>query len=120
MHDGTETGTAAVDVDRTVAAFQQGQVAVLLLDPAALRSRRLVVGPGPYDVALPGGPRLWDGDGLSVPADLALVRAAVLTDADVELVPDAADDLPDGAGALLRWGSVEPQPAGTRDGVPLP
>jgi Bacterial archaeo-eukaryotic release factor family 2 len=120
MHDGTQTGTAAVDVERTVAAFQQGQVAVLLLDPPALRARRLEVGPGPYDVALPGGPRTWDGQAASVPADLALVRAAVLTDADVELVRGADQDVPDGAAALLRWGGVEPQPAGTRDGLPLP
>jgi Bacterial archaeo-eukaryotic release factor family 2 len=120
MHDGTETGTAAVDVERTVAAFQQGQVAVLLIDTQALRPRRLLVGPGTYDIALPGGPRAWDGEAVSVPADLALLRAAVLTDADVELVPDARQDLPDGAGALLRWGDVGSQPAGARDGVPLP
>jgi Bacterial archaeo-eukaryotic release factor family 2 len=120
MHDGTETGTAAVDVERAVAAFQQGQVAVLLLDPPALRARRLEVGPGPYELALPGGPRVWDGEAVSVPADLALVRAAVLTDADVQLVPAGSPDVPDGAAALLRWGGVEPQPAGTRNGVPLP
>lgn len=120
MHDGTVTGTAAVDVDHTVAAFQQGQVAVLLLDPGALRSRRLVVGPTPYDIALPGAPRAWDGDAVPVPADLGLVRVAVLTDAEVELVTDVAEDLPDGAGALLRWGEVAADPAGTRDGVPLP
>jgi Bacterial archaeo-eukaryotic release factor family 2 len=120
MHDGTVTGTAAVDVDHTVAAFQQGQVAVLLLDPGPLRSRRLVVGPTPYDIAVPGAPRAWDGDDIPVPADLALVRVAVLTDAEVELVTDAAEDLPDGAGALLRWGEAAPQPAGARSGLPLP
>ena len=120
MHDGTRTGTAAVDVDRTVAAFQQGQVAVLLLDPPALRPRRLEVGTGPYDLAIPGGPRPWDGEAVPVPADLALLRAAVLTDADVEVVHDADRDLPDGAAALLRWGDVAPQTSGIRDGVPLP
>jgi Bacterial archaeo-eukaryotic release factor family 2 len=120
MHDGTQTGTAAVDVERTVAAFQQGQVAVLLLDPPALRERRLVVGPGPYDLALPGGPRTWQGSGVEVPADLALLRSAVLTDADVQVVQDADQDVPDGAAALLRWGDPEPNPAATRDGVPLP
>jgi hypothetical protein len=120
MHDGTETGTAAVDVERTVAAFQQGQVAVLLLDPPALRGRRLVVGPGAHDVALPGGPQTWQGDGVEVPADLALLRSAVLTDAEVQLVPDADQDVPDGAAALLRWGDAEPNPAALRDGAPLP
>jgi hypothetical protein len=120
MHDGTETGTAAVDVERTVAAFQQGQVAVLLLDPPALRERRLVVGPGAHDLALPGGPRTWEGEGIEVPADLALLRAAVLTDAEVELVVDTDQDVPDGAAALLRWGDAGPSPAATRDGVPLP
>jgi hypothetical protein len=120
MHDGTRTGTAAVDVERTVAAFQQGQVAVLLLDPPALRQRRLVVGPGPHDLALPGGPQTWQGGGVEVPADLALLRAAVLTDAEVQLVVDADQDVPDGAAALLRWGDSEPRPAATRGGVPLP
>jgi hypothetical protein len=120
MHDGTETGTAAVDVERTVAAFQQGQVAVLLLDPPVLRERRLVVGPGPHDLALPGGPQTWQGNGVEVPADLALLRAAVLTDAEVQLVVDADQDVPDGAAALLRWGDPGPHPAATRGGVPLP
>jgi hypothetical protein len=120
MHDGTQTGTAAVDVERTVAAFQQGQVAVLLLDPPALRERRLVVGPGPHDLALPGGPRTWQGGAVEVPADLALLRSAVLTDAEVQVVQDADQDVPDGAAALLRWGDTEPNPAATRDGVPLP
>jgi hypothetical protein len=120
MHDGTRTGTAAVDVERTVAAFQQGQVAVLLLDPPALRERRLVVGPGPHDVALPGGPQTWQGGGVEEPADLALLRSAVLTDADVQLVADADQDVPDGAAALLRWGDAEPDPGATRGGVPLP
>jgi hypothetical protein len=120
MHDGTQTGTAAVDVERTVAAFQQGQVAVLLLDPPALRARRLVVGPGAHDLALPGGPQTWQGDGVALPADLALLRAAVLTDAEVQVVPGGDDDLPDGAAALLRWGDSGPSPAASRDGVPLP
>jgi hypothetical protein len=109
MHDGTVTNTAAVDVDHAVAAFQQGQVAVLLLDPPALRQRRLVVGPGPYDLALPGGPMTWQGETVEVPADLALLRSAVLTDADVQLVQDAGQDVPDGAAALLRWGEPEPE-----------
>ena len=43
-------------------------------------------------------------DGVEVPADLALVRAAVLTDADVQVLPGAGADVPDGAAALLRWG----------------
>ncbi|HVN11185.1 MAG TPA: Vms1/Ankzf1 family peptidyl-tRNA hydrolase [Kineosporiaceae bacterium] len=119
-HDGTRTGTAAEDVDRTVAAFQQGRVALLLLDPSALRHRRLEVGAGPYDVAVPGGPRPWDGEAVSVPADLALLRAAVLTDADVVLVRDADLDVPDGAAALLRWGEPEGRTTEARDGVRLP
>jgi hypothetical protein len=119
MHDGTVVGQAAVDVERTVAAFQQGQVGVLLLDAPALRGRTLVVGPGPHDIALPGGPRTWQGEPVTVPADLALVRAAVLTDADVQPLPGGAEDVPDGAAALLRWGGAEPS-AGLRGGVPLP
>ena len=72
--------------------------------PARPRGRRLVVGPGAHDVALPGGRSTWQGDGVEVPADLALLRSAVLTDAEVQLVPDAEQDVPDGAAALLRWG----------------
>jgi hypothetical protein len=120
MSDGTEIGTAAVDVERTVAAFQQGQVSVLLVDPPALRARTLVVGPGPHDIALPGGPRTWQGESVTVPADLALVRAAVLTDAEVQPLPGGDEDVPDGAAALLRWGDPEPSPAALRDGAPLP
>ncbi|HYY10497.1 MAG TPA: Vms1/Ankzf1 family peptidyl-tRNA hydrolase [Kineosporiaceae bacterium] len=115
MHDGTEIGQAAVDVERTVAAFQQGQVSVLLVDPPALRARTLVVGPGPHDIALPGGPRTWQGEAVTVPADLALVRAAVLTDAEVQPLPGGEGDVPDGAAALLRWGG-EGSPAA----LPLP
>jgi hypothetical protein len=120
MHDGTELGMAAVDVERTVAAFQQGQVSVLLVDPPALRTRQLVVGPGPHDIALPGGPRAWQGESVTVPADLALVRAAVLTDAEVQPLPGGNEDVPDGAAALLRWAGPEPSPAALRDGMPLP
>ncbi len=61
-----------------------------------------MIGPQPHDVALPGGPRTWQGEGVSCPADLALVRAAVLTDAEVEVLPGGSD-LHDGAAALLRW-----------------
>jgi hypothetical protein len=115
MHDGTEVGQAAADVERTVAAFQQGQVGVLLIDAPALRTRHLVVGPGPHDVALPGGPRTWQGEGVTVPADLALLRAAVLTDAEVQPVPGGDEDVPDGAAALLRWGTDAAPPV-----LPLP
>jgi hypothetical protein len=38
----------------------------------------------------------------------------------VQLVQDADQDVPDGAAALLRWGDAEPNPAATRDGLPLP
>jgi hypothetical protein len=120
MHDGTEVGMAAVDVERTVAAFQQGQVAVLLLDAPALRARTLVVGPEPHDIALPGGPRTWQGEAVTVPADLALVRAAVLTDAEVQPLPAGEHDVPDGAAALLRWAGPETSPAGLREGATLP
>ena len=42
-----------------------------------------------------------------MPADLALVRAAVLTDAEVQALPGGEADVPDGAAALLRWGDWE-------------
>jgi hypothetical protein len=100
-------GAAAPDLPHTVAALQQGQAAVVVLDPPSLRTRTLVVGPAAHDVALPGGPRTWEGDGVDAPADLALLRAAVLTDAEVELLPGAAG-LPDGVAAVLRWDTGQP------------
>ena len=109
MEDGTETGTAAVDLERTVAAFQQGQVSVLLLEPDRLRARRLVVGPGPHDLALPGAPRTWQGDGVEVPADLALVRAAVLTDADVQVLPDGDPTCPTGPPRCCAGATAAPR-----------
>jgi hypothetical protein len=54
---------------------------------------------------------------VEVPADLALVRAAVLTDADVEVVHDE-QDVPDGAAALLRWSEEAGAPQ--HPGGPLP
>jgi hypothetical protein len=120
MHDGTEVGMAAVDVERAVAAFQQGQVAVLLIDPPALRARTLVVGPGAHDIALPGGPRTWDGEAVTVPADLALLRAALLTDAEVQPLPGGEQDVPDGAAALLRWAGPEPSRGALPEGATLP
>ncbi|MGO4590495.1 baeRF2 domain-containing protein [Paenarthrobacter sp. 2TAF44] len=92
------TGNGAV-----VHALQQAQVDVLILDDQALSEHTLLaLGAEPWiasseDEAL-GAEVLG-----KVPAPAAMVRAAALTDARVQLVPSAA--LPDGVhvAALLRW-----------------
>ena len=95
-------GAAASGIDQVAEALVKGQVATLVLDPAALAEERI----DPADhvgLAVPAG--LPDGE---VRADLLLVAAAVLTDAD--LVAGTAATL-QGApvAALLRW---EERPGG--------
>lgn len=104
VHDDARTTTRSTDtLDATVVAVRQGQVEELLLDAAALRGRTLLVGPTGTDVASPGTDLTWEGDGVEVPADLALLRAAAHTGADVVLVEVEGSVLPDGVGARLRW-----------------
>ncbi len=104
VHDDAATATRSTDtVAATVSALAQGQVEELLLDAASLRSRTLLVGPAGTDIASPGGTQTWDGEASEVPADLALLRAAAHTGADVVLVELEGGALPDGVGARLRW-----------------
>jgi hypothetical protein len=89
-------GAAAAGVRRVAEALVKGQVDTLLMDPAPLADERLdpaeLVG-----LALPPG--LPDGD---LRADLALVGAAVLTDAAVATAPAATLE-GEPVAALLRW-----------------
>ncbi len=104
VHEDPETTTRSTgDVGSTVSALQQGQVEELLLDAASLRSRTLLVGPAGTDIAAPGGVQTWEGEASEVPADLALLRAAAHTGADVVLVEVESAVLPEGVGARLRW-----------------
>jgi hypothetical protein len=87
---------AATGVRDVAEAFVRGQVETLLLDPTALAEHELDPSTVPglaFGAAQPSGP---------VRADLALVAAAVLTDADVSTLPRAAlGGAP--VAALLRW-----------------
>lgn len=104
VHDDAGTASRSTDtVAATVEAVRQGQVEELLLVPALLRARTLLVGPQGADVALPGTGPTWDGEAHEVPADLALLRAAAHTGADVQLVELEGAALPDGVAARLRW-----------------
>lgn len=108
VHDDEKTrGRSTQDLHATVAAVRQGQVEELLIVPDVLRSRSLVIGPAGTDVALPGAPVFWEGEQRRAPADLALLRAAVQTGAQVRLVELEAAVLPDGVGARLRWSNDE-------------
>ena len=91
----------ATGADDVADAFVRGQVETLLLDPAGAADVDLDVSAHPglsLGEATPDAP---------VPADQALVAAAVLTDAEVGVAPAAAmGGVP--VAALLRWD----QPAG--------
>ena len=87
--------SAARGVDDVADALVRGQVEVLLLDPAAAAAEQLDVAQHEglsLGAATPDGP---------VPADQALVAAAVLTDAEVGVAPASALGGP--VAALLRW-----------------
>lgn len=107
-------GEAAVtSVEDLVTVLQRGQVAELLilddltLPGSALTERTLSVGPEPLQIAVRpddlsalGAP---EGSARPMPADAAILRAALGQDAGLTLVPDGAADLVDGVGAILRW-----------------
>ncbi|MCC2319364.1 baeRF2 domain-containing protein [Cellulomonas chengniuliangii] len=101
--------TALADV---VDVLRRGQVQELLFDTTArmdgstLREARLWIGPEPLELAVTQeeleSMGAQGGAGL-VPADVALVRAAVAQDAGLTFVDDGAVELMDGVGAVLRW-----------------
>ena len=101
---GSGAVTALEDV---VAVLQRGQVAELVISPTSgLGSRTLWVGPEPLQLALSEtelGVIGVDGPVRPMPADAALLRAAVGQDAGLTLVDDGQVELVDGVGAVLRW-----------------
>lgn len=100
---GRGEGTAEAGVGAVVHALQQGQVETVLLDPQRLRERNLLALDGEPWVAT--APEETFGAAVlgSVPADVAIVRAALLEDATVLFAP--GKEFPGGAdvAALLRW-----------------
>lgn len=115
---GHNRGRAAFGVGSVVHALQQAQVQTLVLsneltaDPGAGRTatepeRRsarnmLVLAASPW-VAIDKSEALGAEVLGQAPAAAAMLRAAVLTDADVELMPAAAIPGKASAAALLRW-----------------
>lgn len=107
QHPESVEGIGAV-----VSSLQQAQVDTLLLDSAALDGHRLLaLGAEPWtalvDGETAGAPVLGE-----VPAPSSLLRAAVLTDAEVAVFPSGA--LESGpVAALLRWPVGPTATAGT-------
>jgi len=102
-HVGRGDNLAVTGLGSVVSALQQAQGAVVALDAVAIGDRTLLALAGAPWVAT--APEQAAGTPVvgAVPAVCALVRAAVLTDAELVLVNAAS--LPGGAAAaaLLRW-----------------
>jgi hypothetical protein len=106
-------GAAAVtSVDDVVTVLQRGQVRELVLHEdvtlpgSPLSDRRLWVGPEPLQIASSEADLVGIGvteGARQMPADVALLRAALGQDAGLTIVPDGQAEMVDGIGALLRW-----------------
>ena len=102
-HEGRGDNESVSGIGPVVSALQQAQAAVVALDAGALGDRKLYALDAAPWVAT--APEQAAGAGVlaQVPAVCALVRAIILTDAELVLVNAAS--LPSGAAAsaLLRW-----------------
>lgn len=94
----------------TIHALARGQVSVLLLTPptpgeAKPEPRTAWFGPQPTDISEHRtGVLVPDGRPCHGPLEEVLARAAVLTDADIRILPEDVDDAPPrGVGALCRF-----------------
>lgn len=109
-------GAAVTSVGDLVTVLQRGQVAEVLLHEdqvlpgSALSGRTVWVGPQPLQLAQDedglAGLGVEDGQRRRMPADVALMRAALGQDAGLTVAPDGQAELVDGVGALLRWDDV--------------
>jgi hypothetical protein len=111
--EGQANPESAKGVGTVVHALQQAQVDVLIFDDQSLSDRTLLaLGAEPW-IATSEEEALGAEVLGKVPAPAALLRAAALTDARVQLVPGSV--LPDGAkvAALLRWSTGPEAPAAT-------
>ena len=95
---------AACGVADTLAAFENRQVEALLLDPAALAKARVWIGDSPADLSASEERLRQLGASRAHPvrAEDALVRAAVLNDAELIIVNASEVQLDEGVGAVLR------------------
>jgi hypothetical protein len=119
IRSGRGENTTEFTIGGIVDALAGAQVDTLILDSERLRDRELLALDGQPWVATAPETTLGAGILASVPAELGLVRAALLTDArilfiDSEAAPDGRHTiaLPENAtaGALLRWRTGPPVP----------
>jgi hypothetical protein len=119
MHDGRGDNLVELNFGGVVLALASGQVDTLVLDSDRLRDRQALALDGPPWVATAPEYALDATILGSVSAQLALCRAALLTDArvlftDSFTVPDSEDavTLPNeaSAAAILRWRTGPPVP----------
>ena len=102
-HDGRGDGEVASGLGRVVEALQQAQPSVVVLDPAGFDERTvLALDAAPWVATAPeqavGATVLGP-----VPAAVGLVRAALLTDAEVVYANAASLPGVEPTAALLRW-----------------
>ena len=84
----------------TIHALARGEVEVLVIAPSGPGSGSGTAWFGPQAT----GALLPDGQALNGPLDEVLARAAVLTDADIRILPAGLDDAPpQGVGAVRRF-----------------
>lgn len=105
-------GAAVTSVDDVVTVLQRGQVRELVLHEdvtlpgSALADRVLWVGPEALQIAVSEGDLAGIGvteGARRMPADVALLRAALGQDAGLTIAPDGAVETVQGVGAVLRW-----------------
>jgi hypothetical protein len=98
-------GAAAEGLEPVVEVLQRAQAATVLLVDGRLHDARLWVGRDRLQVGSSREDALMTGasDPVQVPADAALVWAAVCSRAGVTLLDAGQVDPADGVGAVLRW-----------------
>ena len=125
--EGLGRGDGAVtELGDVVEVLRRGQVAEIVLSADAatgLASRMLWAGPGALELAERrselAGLGVDDGSAVEMPADVAVLRAAIAQDAGATFDLRSTVPLVDGIGAVLRWSDPatphETAPASTRD-----
>jgi len=106
LESGRGEGLAEIDFAAVVRSLQQGQVEVLILDPAGLSGTTLIALDREPWVAGSSADALGAGELGEVTAADALARAATLTDARVVVVSHGELRGDSTAAALLRWSTL--------------
>ncbi len=110
LASGRNEGLVEIDFAAVVRTLQQGQVEVLLVDPAGLAGSTMIALDREPWLAATSADALGAGELGAVAMVDALARAAILTDARVVVVSHG--ELPDDstAAALLRWPTIPTSP----------